>query len=799
MSYVVPSVQISQEFSIATAATNSVLPALIIGPQYSLFRYGVAAEKPLAAVLDSGGSGTYAGSSDAYLYQNKVSTSTTDLSRLTVTLDNVVAKYFSTSTSVTQPAGTTNQIQAGTSGSPTLVFQAGNGSSLSAAFNNRAVQVGDTVVLGNGTTTLTSTVQGVNYSTVAATVPSTATRVVGSDNETINIGGSYTGASNITYRIVCVTGGTVGVSGTAVLKVYSNQTDSSGPFLAVTGVTNSLGTLGLTFAIPSATASTLAVGDEWDVVVTAAAPGPYNVLTIADAIPSSGWSSITLNSVSINLNGVVIAPLDPTGATTYWTANQTGVTLAGSLTTTVPAVNSNGVPLQLPITSATVYVTRYDLLIANVGSINSLTDPSTVAATLGTVDPHNALAQGVYNALLNSGGNAVYYTAIATDDINGYNSALTLAAKSKNYYSVVPLTFDTATQTAVQAHVNNLSTPTTAKWRIAWLSLPLNTTTTLLNQNPSNASYFGTVGQAPGGSTYNYVTVTDSTAALITKGVTAGDILNYNFSTNVDGSVSSVQATITSVLSNTTFLVNGLVDRNGAAVVAAITTPFKITITRNLTTSQQAADYAARVSNFNDRRVRIAFPPAFNKSTTPQWGYFLAAALAGLRSGSAPHRSLTNVQVLGPTDLSLVTNVFSDDDLNTIAGAGTWIVTQDAVGGPGYSRQQLTTAIAEGLNYQEDSITTNIDSITYGLSNALAPYKGTYNVNPGTVLKVKAAIDRTLTNYMTNTWTEASGNQLNGYTIDSIGQNATFADRIDVKVTLTGPDPLNNLSIVLAV
>ncbi|NDD40372.1 MAG: hypothetical protein EB082_18515, partial [Verrucomicrobia bacterium] len=121
-------------------------------------------------------------------------------------------------------------------------------------------------------------------------------------------------------------------------------------------------------------------------------------------------------------------------------------------------------------------------------------------------------------------------------------------------------------------------------------------------------------------------------------------------------------------------------------------------------------------------------------------GFFLAASLAGLRSGVVPHQGLTNIQLLGPTELADVVNTFNEDQLNTIAEKGVWIITQTALGSAAYTRHQLTTD-QSGLNFSEDSVTANVDSISYALQKKIAPFIGVYNVSPGNLLALRAAID----------------------------------------------------------
>jgi hypothetical protein len=183
-------------------------------------------------------------------------------------------------------------------------------------------------------------------------------------------------------------------------------------------------------------------------------------------------------------------------------------------------------------------------------------------------------------------------------------------------------------------------------------------------------------------------------------------------------------------------------------------------------------------------------------------GYFLAAALAGLRSGVVPHQGLTNTQVLGASDLSKVVIEFTQDQLNVMAEQGIWIVTQEIIGATPYARHQLTTD-ERSLNTSEDSITTNVDNISYALKHTLEPYIGTYNINPENLLVIRDAIIGELTFRATGTRTVRAGNQLTSFTPEDdillLQQNPTYKDRIDVEVKLNVPYPLNFISLKLIV
>jgi hypothetical protein len=200
--------------------------------------------------------------------------------------------------------------------------------------------------------------------------------------------------------------------------------------------------------------------------------------------------------------------------------------------------------------------------------------------------------------------------------------------------------------------------------------------------------------------------------------------------------------------------------------------------------------------------VRCVFPDTFKYGGITKQGYFAAAGLAGLRSGVVPHQGLTNTEYLGADDLSKVVVEFTQEDLDTMADAGIWLLTQEVIGATPYVRHQLTTDDSS-LNTSEDSITTNVDSISYALKRVLSPFIGRWNVNRENVAIIRAAVVAELLFRATNTYTVRAGNQLTSFSpaddIIALAQNATFKDRIDCEVRLNVPYPLNYISLKLVV
>ena len=619
--------------------------------------------------------------------------------------------------------------------------------------------------------------------------------------------GTYTGTKDTVYKLTVVRGGefydgSTNGSTCARVAITSSGTDSSATVSPQVATNFLVGSYGISaqFALQSSVYGGLVLGDIYYIPVTAAAPADTNILEVYDTLPAdltagttTDWEITSLRLVKdYELNQTI--PGNEVDLNWEQDVDANTITINSGITTADDLILDNAEdPLQLNVVGGNLYVEHRDLVVTNSVSIGSISDPALVEATLGTVHPDNPLAQGVYDALLNSNNVSVYYAGIATNDLAGFNGALSLARKKDVYYGLVPLTFDTAVHAAVVAHVNAMSTAEEAKWRVAWIAVPITKKALIYDLNDGE-DWLGTLTDDPLTTDADpavYTLLTVAGATFVTDGVRATDEVLINFTTDPFGEVIYDTYIVGEVRSETT-----LVILDGPT--AAINSGIKVQIQRVYTKDEQIDNLASVGSDYNNRRVRAVFPETTKNAGVTKPGYFVAAALAGLRSGVVPHQGLTNTEVLGFDDLTDSVITFSEDQLNTLASEGYFILTQAVVGSTPYVRHQLTTA-SDSLNTSEDSITSNTDSISYGLQRVLEPYIGTWNVHRDTVAVIHDAITDELLFRQTGTYTVRAGNQLNGFSIDSLKQNATFKDRLDAKITLDEPYPLNNVSITLIV
>lgn len=75
------------------------------------------------------------------------------------------------------------------------------------------------------------------------------------------------------------------------------------------------------------------------------------------------------------------------------------------------------------------------------------------------------------------------------------------------------------------------------------------------------------------------------------------------------------------------------------------------------------------------------------------------------------------------------TRYFDADQLNALAAAGIWIVTQDPNTGKIYTRHALTTDMTD-VNTREQMVTKNVDSISYVYLRQMAPFIGSATSRP---------------------------------------------------------------------
>lgn len=621
-------------------------------------------------------------------------------------------------------------------------------------------------------------------------------------------GGTYIGSQDMTYIIEVTRGGYFTDPNLPLINVTTNiGADISGPTeVSASGAWIAAGNLGVLIQF---TGTALNKGDRYYIPVVAAKPGAVKTLALANNLPaemrgecidSSSSSSVAVPDLDVKLfiKKNMEIPMNRTNAAplTNWSQSATEICLKDNITGYDSEwVNSLGQLVALPVKSGKPYVSWRGRLSTWCNTVGTISEISDVASVLGTIDPDNPLAFGVYNALLNANGEEVKFVGVCSSSpvtLEDWLAALDLLVGRDDIYQVVPLTQDKQVHDAVVAHVEEQSTPENGRWRICWLNRAAEENIGVYTEDSSGDPLLGTITDDPDTSGTQYTLVEIEGGQLLENGVRAGDILRTGYTSDGFGNYTYSEFVIDAVINEETC-------RLLTGPSSPINVPQKMEIWRQLSRTELATQLAQLPGLYSSRRAFLVWPDEVGNAGVTFKGFFLCAALAGLRSGVLPHQGLTNVEVLGFDDMSRTTDLFSANQLNTMAASGYWIVTQDPNDGSIFTRHQLSTGDQSDVNQREQSITTNVDHISYTLLYRMKTYIGRGNVTDVMLDIVHGELLSIMDEFRNTIVVDRLGPQLNEYEILELRQHPTFKDRIESRISIVPPAPFNNLEVHLQI
>jgi hypothetical protein len=595
--------------------------------------------------------------------------------------------------------------------------------------------------------------------------------------------GPYTGSVNTQYIITCTSGGTVGVEDLIFSYSTNNGADSTGtvtvPATDFPGVPPeqadyAIGSLGMSLRFFSP--QQWNTGDSLVFDVTAETEGAIQTIILRDALSADAADDIDLE---LFIEDTFEFP------TAYSTLTATDITITGNAVYTTDIL---GTEQAHPIFGGKLYADYRELRTATANVLGVVEDISSSSSVLGPAVADNPLGKATNMALTNSGGVAVYYIAVETDDEAGYTAALDVLTENDDIYSLVPLTNDDATKTLFSAHVIERSNEINNQWRITWLTNDEPQIAPIYTELSGGGDILATVTEySPG----NNLAVEATGALFETNGVTAGDTLRINFATDGEGNVTYAEYTVNFVVDE-----ENLVLLAGPA--AEITVAVKIEIHRSLTNSQYATALSQHAAQYNSRRTTLVWAdnPVETDGTTMEL-YYVAAALAGQRSGVAPHAPLSQVDLAGVAldpQLGL-----SRTNLNTIASGGNWIVVKD-FSGRVFTRHQLTSYNdPDDINQREQSKTTNLDHISRDFYTNTDDLFGQGNVSPEMLALIRQRLNSLIESISNRPYPAKLGPQMLGAEILELRVDELLRDTVIVEIDPAMPDPLNTLTIQFTV
>ena len=654
---------------------------------------------------------------------------------------------------------------------------------------------------------------------VAVVATSAADGMYDTDAETGDLLGVYDGAKNDVYVVEVTKGGAVADNDgyPEVMVRTVKGLDFSGPHeVTAVGATENaeigIGTHGV--KVRFAATSGFRKGDKFYISVVSSKAGPVRRLILRDDLPISMQDATSLDlqlfikdNIQVSKNRIGYAP-----QTNYW-FEDTQVCVQEGIVAYHPEWTAGGVEQALEVTKGNLYVEYREWVSDLADQVNAISDVADLDNIAGQLDPDNPLKWGVYKALSNSNGTVVKYTAVADPvvysdsvasrtNLDSWVQVLERIKGRDDVYNLVPMTFDRMVQNLWAAHIGGESNEVANNWKSGFFSLKSETQQLVVGDgaviggvlgNTIDGATLATLSDDPNATDTQYTLLRVPTGAngyFITNNVRPGDILRYNYVVDGFGEEQYEEHVVDSVLSE-----NSLLLYTGCA--AGITQPQRFEIWHNRNRNEVADFIAEQAGSLSNRRVCAVWPDQVGEAGTVQPGYYLSAALAGLVSGVVPHQPLTNVEVAGFDDYTRSYKYFNETQLNRLAEAGVWIVTEDKDGTP-FSRHALTTDNLD-LNRREEMIRRNVDSMSYLFLRRLRPFIGRTNAQPGMVRRLRYEVESLITFLTKNGFTDELGSQLISGSVRLLQIHPLLKDRIEIVLDLVVPAPLNNIELHLVV
>ena len=638
---------------------------------------------------------------------------------------------------------------------------------------------------------------------------------------TFTSGGTYVGTTDKTYIVEVTTGGRLDTVTTKITVVAADGTDASGPHDVVllspaTSTTTvdpgdlgefdsveiAIGTLGVTIQIQT---YGLRKGDKFTIAATAAADTTFRTLVLKHdlnvLIPEDDDSTAAIElALYINKNlELAERHLVDDGEYNFDQSNTQFCARAG-IQAYDTSWTDGGTQLPLDVITDSVvalsnqayveYRAWDQELIDTVYTITSEENLDTVVS--GPTTPDNPLKFALFMARQNSNNQNIKFIAVSDPAVlSDWNTALDKVDERDDVYNMVPLTHDATVQAAFLSQVNSQSTETAGRWRVMWVGLEDVPTIEVVNATINGEVVLATTEDDPDTSGTQYTILKGPLGEGHFASVIAGDTVRYLWTTNLFGDDLFTEFTVAESINDDTLRLEtdpGLEN-----------TPRKVEIYRNQSVAARATAIAAAAGAWNNRRVRAVWPDRFDGSGfTDVDNMFLCAALASLSGGVLPHQGLTNVTISGISGVDNTVRLFNRAQLDQIAGAGGWIVTQTDTGAV-ISRHAVTTADTDILNLREEQIVRNVDSISYYFLDTFAPYIGRANATPKMLEVIESETLAAIQFLRSAGETQLLGAQLINAEITELRRSLTFKDRFVLGLTLEIPSPLNVVELHLLI
>jgi hypothetical protein len=476
--------------------------------------------------------------------------------------------------------------------------------------------------------------------------------------------------------------------------------------------------------------------------------------------------SATLSKVNF---GVYQDATFQAGSDTFSIAANGAMTIQGGLTAPINELSGMEGTLQ----AGDFYVEYRELTQKYVGKLGSVSSAADVEAVLGGVTAENPLALATYFAAMASKGVTVYFSATRDDSSQSYLDAMDFLEKYTAVYSVVPTTEDKDVILAAAGSVVAVSEDEESKIRrTLWFG----------NTIPDQVQIWEGKGTPAAVVEENPQVVTMEENVFYEHPFRKGDYLINN----ADGKAYEIAST--DGMSKATLV---------AGAEIAGTSPLSFRLVRGNPLNEDLIDVIISQRYVSSYRVQCVWADniLFNGEVVPNFAG--AAAAAGMRAYEAPHRPLSN---LGYVFFSIEEpHGFTRSQLKTIGSNGIWIIANNEDGTP-INMKQITTAMQNNVNVDEESIVANADEIALDLVHAGETRVGNSNISPALI----AALDMEITTRMESRLRNTSGSayvgpQLLSWELLNIYQDTVNLDWVWAEIECEPPKPFNKFKMVMRI
>ena len=442
----------------------------------------------------------------------------------------------------------------------------------------------------------------------------------------------------------------------------------------------------------------------------------------------------------------------------------------------------NGEKVAYPIYGGALYAEYRIYSTRFVSKYGQVADIDYVDDLLGKVCPENPLGIAVANAVEESEGNFVYFIALekdATDEaemVEAYEKALDLIADKDGIYGIVPCTDNKAVAKALLQFVEKQSAEEIPYFKYLYASKEIPSEEKLLPTSDVSLTITAVASDSTEIAGTVTTKVTFSGSPLLNIGtLVKGDVLKYgNYEAEI---VSSNHKNIIWLDGNRT---------------ATLTTSSAAEIYKTLTDNADIIESIIEWKDIANKRCSICIADgAVYNSTMAVPNYCVAAALAGKRSGTYAHAPLSNVTMKAITTTDA--HGFTTSMSKKLGSAGFWRVGMNE-NGECISRRQLTSAATGDVNYDEQSIVCDIDSIGLSLKVTGRDLVGNTNISPALLDILEAELNNKLLQFQTYV-NDFIGPQLLSGTLLSLKQDTVYKDRIYAELEGEPPKPFNRFHI----